>query len=265
MKKYKCDLYDIIEKKELNLEKRIYIAHRLIEAVYFLHHNGIIHRDIKLENILLDEKDNPFLCDFSLSKVFDDLSTDDTHTGNVVSEIYRAPEVKNKQAYSYPIDVWSLGIVLYQLFTMEFIYDYSLNELYSYLDDMLDKTSNNIFHQILTKMLENNQHKRITLKEIIESNFFHTKPKNFKKINYLHDYKVSSDVEKICQHLGVRKQITYIASQIYVDKSNCSIESAVKLASKIYELIPINLEYDGYVEEEILILEKMDFNLFIKG
>lgn len=263
MKKYKCDLHDIIHTKRLKLRKRISIARKLIKAVAFLHYNGIIHRDIKLENILLDEKNNPFLCDFSLSKVFDGLSNDGTHTGDVITKLYRAPEIRDKQNYSYPVDIWSLGIVLYQLFTMKFLPCNSLDEIYSYFNNTLNKTSNNIIYITLSKMLDKEQEKRITIKELINSNFFDKKPKISKKFNYIDKYSVNQDVKDMCEYLDVKKDITHVASQIYIDKTKCSVESAVELASKIYETSCREIEYDYYPDEELFILEKMEFNLFV--
>lgn len=263
MKRYKYDLHDAILKGELDLEKRIYIARKLIEAVGFLHCNGIIHRDIKPENILLDEDDNPVLCDFSLSKVFDGLSGDGTHTGKVATELYRAPEIRYNQKYSYPVDVWSLGVVFYQLFTMKLLPYENLDEVYYYLDDMIILNSNNIFSNILSNMVEKDQYKRITIKQLMDSKFFDKPPEVSRKLNYIKDYKVSKDVEEMCQYMDVEKKITRMASQMYVDITNCSVESAVELASKIYETSCREIDYDYYADEELLILEKMEFNLFI--
>lgn len=263
MKRYKYDLHDAIQKGGLDLEKRICIGRKLIEAVGFLHINGIIHRDIKPANILLDEEDNPVLCDFSLAKVFDGLSGDGTHTGTVVSELYRAPEVIYHKKYSYPIDIWSLGLVLYELFTMKLLSCETVDDVFSYLDNMTITNSNNIFFKILGGMVKKDQYKRLTIKQIMESNFFDKPTELARILNYTGEYKVSEIVEEMCKYLDVEKKITRMASQIYVDRTNCSIESAVELASKIYDTSHVEIDNDYYADEELLILEKMEYNLFI--
>ena len=84
-----------------------------MKGVDYLHKNKVIHRDIKLDNILLDKDLKPKICDFGISnliekneKIFD--------TGGTPA--YLAPEViKAEGKVSYKSDVWSLGVLLYLL------------------------------------------------------------------------------------------------------------------------------------------------------
>lgn len=80
-------------------------------AVNFLHENNLIHRDLKPENLLIDNEGNLKLCDFGWCV--------DVSTGNRVTFCgtyeYMAPEIVKEEAYNLGIDVWSLGILLYEL------------------------------------------------------------------------------------------------------------------------------------------------------
>lgn len=92
------------------------IMKSIFEAVSYLHSQGIVHRDIKPENVLLKENGlETKLIDFGLSAKYDDscpMSFLDDHCGTL---LYMAPEIALKQEYSKSIDVWALGIVMYNL------------------------------------------------------------------------------------------------------------------------------------------------------
>ena len=114
---YKMDLRDAIDNNKLNKITKINIVYKLLHIINFIHYNGVIHRDIKPENIMLDENFNPILADFSLAKVFSGLCNEGTHTGSIATVTYRAPEVFYKKKYGFPSDIWSLGVVFYEIFT----------------------------------------------------------------------------------------------------------------------------------------------------
>lgn len=99
-------------------EVRIYIA-EIILALEQLHKLGIIYRDIKLENILLDSDGHIVLTDFGLSKEFSPQETD-LRTYSFCGTIeYMAPEVVRggSAGHNFSVDWWSVGVLTYELLT----------------------------------------------------------------------------------------------------------------------------------------------------
>lgn len=84
---------------------------QVIKAVEFLHENNLIHRDIKPENILLTKNDKVKLCDFGCCV---DIKQGYRETFCGTFE-YMAPEIIKELPYNQAVDIWSLGILLYEL------------------------------------------------------------------------------------------------------------------------------------------------------
>ena len=264
MKKYNTDLHDALTKKILEKKDCERIALKLLEAVVFLHDNGIIHRDIKPENILLDDDLNPVLTDFTLSKIFTGVSIKGTHTGNIATATYRAPEVVAKKPYGFPADVWSLGVVFYELFTGKQLIVEKDKEALVLLYKQVPKFERGKIGTMLSGLLCFDPKKRWTARRALESKIFGDiifKPvKIWTPIN---NCKVEDDVEDMCENFEAEKRVTRIAAQTYINITECSVHSAVELACKFYETDPISSGSDDFAEEEIMILKNMNYNLFI--
>ena len=107
---------------------RFYAA-EIVEGVESLHENGIIHRDLKPENILIGSDGHIVLTDFGLSKQFprrsntavlpDEHPNDGAETTNTLcgTAEYLAPEVIQGHPYSFEVDWWSFGTMLYKMLT----------------------------------------------------------------------------------------------------------------------------------------------------
>ncbi|KAI8377389.1 kinase-like domain-containing protein [Radiomyces spectabilis] len=89
-----------------------FFAAELSMALRFLHKNHIVHRDIKPDNILLNEQGHAHLTDFNIAVYFSDSTPLYSVAGSLA---YMAPEILEKQGYFASVDWWSLGIVLYEL------------------------------------------------------------------------------------------------------------------------------------------------------
>src|SRR6516162_6135868 len=112
-------LDQVIKQKPMLIRQSAELISKVARTVHYAHEHGILHRDIKPGNILLDAKSEPLLTDFGLARLVEAESTV-TRTKEVMgTPSYMAPEqaVGNNAAVSSATDVYGLGAVLYQLLT----------------------------------------------------------------------------------------------------------------------------------------------------
>jgi serine/threonine protein kinase/tetratricopeptide (TPR) repeat protein len=109
----------VVRREPMPVRRAAELIAKVSRTVHYAHEHGILHRDIKPGNILLDQKGEPHLTDFGLARLIETESTV-TRTLEVLgTPSYMAPEqaVGNNDAVSSPTDVYGLGGVLYQLLT----------------------------------------------------------------------------------------------------------------------------------------------------
>jgi Ca2+-binding EF-hand superfamily protein len=118
-------LTDYMKSKKFNFTERraAELIYQLAKGLKYLHKYGIIHRDLKTDNIMLTEasdKGNIKIMDFGLSKILGkkEKSTDGFGTLTFVS-----PEVLIRKPYNKEVDIWSLGVILYLMLSGELPFD----------------------------------------------------------------------------------------------------------------------------------------------
>ena len=117
------ELYNyLLHHGPLSPDKVQKIFTQLVGAVAHVHNMSCVHRDLKLENILLDKNENVKLCDFGFTREYEGKTSYlQTFCGTVC---YSAPEMLKGEKYAgEKVDVWSLGIILYSLLTGELPFD----------------------------------------------------------------------------------------------------------------------------------------------
>ena len=102
--------YHLRREGHFSVEKAKFYSAELLSALDHLHQKGIVYRDLKLENILMDHVGHIALTDFGLSK--QDIDKSGGATTFCGTPEYIAPELLNKQKYGKAVDWWSFGVVL---------------------------------------------------------------------------------------------------------------------------------------------------------
>ncbi|CAH1733382.1 unnamed protein product [Aphis gossypii] len=108
------DLMNFMQKRKRLPEEhaRFYVA-EIGLALNFLHTKGIIYRDLKLENVVLDHEGHIKLTDYGMCK--QGMKPGDTTFTFCGTPNYMAPEILKEEAYGFSVDWWALGVVLYEM------------------------------------------------------------------------------------------------------------------------------------------------------
>ena len=112
-------IQDYLKKMNNTLKTKIVVE--IVHAMNFIHKNGLIHRDLKIDNIRLNCIFEAKIIDFGLVRIHEILSdkysfVDESMTKGVGTISYMSPEMLNKEKYDYKTDVYSFGVVLYFIF-----------------------------------------------------------------------------------------------------------------------------------------------------
>jgi len=169
------ELFDyIVEKGRLQEEEARRFFQQIISGVQYCHRNMVVHRDLKTENLLLDNNCDVKIADFGLSNVMRDGHFLKTSCG---SPNYAAPEVISGKLYAGPeVDVWSCGVILYALLcgTLPFD-DENIPNLFKKIKGGIYTLPSHLSgpaRDLIPRMLVVDPMKRITIREIREHPWF---------------------------------------------------------------------------------------------
>ena len=117
------NLRELEQSRKLTAEQALAIVPKICDALQFAHEEGIVHRDIKPGNILIDRKGRVKIADFGLAKLLGTTTPDLTLTGSghlMGTPHYMAPEqIDRPQQVDHRADIYSLGVVFYEMLTGE--------------------------------------------------------------------------------------------------------------------------------------------------
>ena len=173
----KGNIYNLIPhdgKKKLNTKIVASLIKDVISAVYYLHHMKpiIIHRDIKPENVLLGEGLVSKLTDFGWSNYMQEDEKRKTVCG---TPIYLAPEIIKEEGHDEKVDIWCIGVLLFELITGNV--PFQGNDLESLKENILHlriawpKDINTDAKNLIKKILKLDPGSRISLEEMLQHPF----------------------------------------------------------------------------------------------
>ena len=222
------NLFSFVKKRRKLSEKTAkFLFRQIILGIKHIHSKKIVHRDIKLENILIDLNNNIKICDFGIGRILKNekqLLYDKCGT-----PMYMAPEIllssKTKGYEGFPVDIWSSGISLYIMLSGTLPFNLKNNAS----SDMSEESNNNIELQysiinkepkkiekisdeardLLKGLLNKNPRKRLTIEQILNHPWLiENGKKNFKNKKY---------------HLFTKAEMIML-SKTYIDYRNSLIE-----------------------------------------
>jgi polo-like kinase 1 len=170
-------MMELMKKKQVLTELEAqYFMYQILLAVQYMHHERVIHRDLKLGNLFLDKNMEIKIGDFGLAA---QLEFDDERKKTICgTPNYIAPEILNNKGHSYEVDIWSVGVILYTLLvgkppfetnTVKDTYKKIRENSYSF---PLTRTISEKAKRFIRKMLDPNPELRPTVVEALQDQYF---------------------------------------------------------------------------------------------
>ena len=181
-------------------------------AIKHIHDRKILHRDIKSQNIFLMKNGQVKLGDFGIAKCLD--QTIDKAKTYVGTPYYLSPEIINSQPYGFQSDIWSLGVLLYEMCALKMPFDASnLPQLYIKIINCNYQPLNSMYSDelknLVKDMLNEISIKRPTITNILQNPIIKPRIKKFlnedefkKEFSHtiLHDFKLNQNDEKMTKN-----------------------------------------------------------------
>jgi hypothetical protein len=205
-------IYDINDLPTLPFDLILFYLSSLVIVLDFIHDKGILYRDLKPENIMLDEKGYIKIIDMGLAKRIRYVNEYTSVNGEVIKQMvdqktytlcgtpeYLSPEILLNIGYDKSTDIWSLGVLLYELFMKKMPFTGEKNTTlennitllftnivnvyrkgFTITDDVKQVIQNDSMEKLIIELLNGNRDKRIGVKERTLSIFNHELFSNYK-------------------------------------------------------------------------------------
>jgi serine/threonine protein kinase len=168
------ELFDILQDDQRLPEKTVQqIAKQLVKALYYLHSNRIIHRDMKPQNVLIGSNGKIKLCDFGFARA---MSTNTIVLTSIKgTPLYMSPELVKEEPYDASSDLWSLGIILFELFVGQ--PPFYTNSIYTLINNIVKdpvkypSDMSKEFKTFLQGLLQKNPAKRLNWPQLLDHPF----------------------------------------------------------------------------------------------
>ena len=226
-----------------------YLMKQLKSGLQYLYENKIIHRDLKPQNILVTCEKIIKISDFGFAKIY----KDDTMTQTICgSPLYMAPEILNYKQYTILADLWSVGVILYEMmFKKTPVKGANLYELVSNIKR---------YNQNKDKLLTNNKHYSIILQNLVKK-LLEKEPK--KRITWELFFR-NEWFEKNCFVSEKKNKINQKESEDFMflmDEDTESCNSSKNLSENKSILYNKNLEIsENYLDTQLSLSDKNDSN-----
>ena len=171
-KKIKTQKNKIIGEKYFSEEKIMQYFYQICRGLQYIHSKNIIHRDIKSQNIFLMKNGKIKIGDFGIAKAL--TNTKNNATTIIGTPYYFSPEIINGEPYNYKTDIWSLGVVLYEMcclklpFESNNIAQLSIKIMKGKYDPIPNRYSKNMAN-LIKNMLNIDQKLRPNINEVMQS------------------------------------------------------------------------------------------------
>ncbi len=259
------NLFSFVKKRRKLSEKTAkFLFRQIILGIKHIHSHKIVHRDIKLENILIDLNNNIKICDFGIGRILN--SSKQLLHDKCGTPMYMAPEIllssKNQGYEGFPVDIWSSGISLYIMLSGTLPFNLKNNESSS-IDEESD---NNIELQysiinkepkhiekiseeardLLKGLLNKNPNKRLTIDQILNHPWLKNDEKNIKNNKKYHLFTKAEMIMLSKTYIDYRNGViddlkeNFTISNLKINTKNGADKKLKNISTKSSLLAPYN-------------------------